>query len=173
MVTAAPVCDRISRTELKRRGVACQCVRCREVRDRKVDPETLKLDDLEYQAGGSQEHFLSFVTPDDRLAGFLRLSLPGAHSPATGMPDLDGAAIIREVHIYGQSLPVGAEEQGAAQHIGLGSRLIQYAQDVAHSQRYPRLVVISAIGTRRYYQRLGFPARRVVYVQGFGLNIVA
>jgi elongator complex protein 3 len=142
--------------ELKRRGVACQCVRCREVRDRKVDLEILQLADLEYQAGGSQEHFLSFVTPDDRLAGFLRLSLPGLDCPATAMPDLDQAAIIREVHIYGQSLAVGAEEQGAAQHIGLGSRLIEYAQDLARSQGYPRLAVISAIGTRRYYQRLGF-----------------
>jgi elongator complex protein 3 len=116
----------------------------------------LKLDDLEYPAGITQEHFLSFVTPDDHLAGFLRLSLPGPNSLATAMPDLDGAAIIREVHIYGQSLPVGAEEQGAAQHIGLGSRLIQSAQDIACSHGYRRLAVISAIGTRRYYQRLGF-----------------
>jgi elongator complex protein 3 len=142
--------------ELKRRGVACQCVRCREVRDRKVDVQSLKLDDLEYPAGITQEHFLSFVTPDDHLAGFLRLSLPGPNSLATAMPDLDGAAIIREVHIYGQSLPVGVEEQGAAQHIGLGSRLIQSAQDIACSHGYRRLAVISAIGTRRYYQRLGF-----------------
>ena len=142
--------------ELRGRGAVCQCVRCREVRDRKVDLNSLELDDLEYPAGGTQEHFLSYVTPDDRLAGFLRLSLPGSNSPATGMPDLDKAAIIREVHIYGQSLPVGAEEQGAAQHIGLGSRLIQYAQDVARSHGYRRLAVISAVGTRRYYQRLGF-----------------
>jgi len=142
--------------ELRGRGAVCQCVRCREVRDRKVDLNTLELDDLEYPAGSTQEHFLSYVTPDDRLAGFLRLSFPGSNSPATGMPDLDQAAIIREVHIYGQSLPVGAEEQGAAQHIGLGSRLIQYAQDVARSHEYRRLAVISAVGTRRYYQRLGF-----------------
>jgi elongator complex protein 3 len=142
--------------ELKRRGQACQCVRCREVRDRKVDASTLSLDDLEYAAGGAQEHFISFVTPDDRLAGFLRLSLPGPHSPDPGMPDLARAAIIREVHIYGQSVPVGAEEQGAAQHIGLGTRLIQVARQIAQAQGYPRLAVISAIGTRRYYQRLGF-----------------
>jgi elongator complex protein 3 len=142
--------------ELKRRGVACQCVRCREVRDHKVDLQSLELNDLEYSAGGAQEHFLSYVTPDDRLAGFLRLSLPGPNSPVTDLSDLDAAAIIREVHIYGQSLPVGAEEQGAAQHIGLGSRLIQYAQDLALSQGYKRLAVISAIGTQRYYQRLGF-----------------
>jgi len=34
------------------------------------------------------------------------------------MTDLTGAALIREVHIYGQSLPVGGEQEGAAQHIG-------------------------------------------------------
>jgi len=142
--------------ELKRRGVACQCVRCREVRDRKVDAGSLTINDLEYPAGGAREHFISFVTPDDQLAGFLRLSLPGPHSPATGMTDLAQAAIIREVHIYGQSVPVGAEEQGAAQHIGLGSRLVQLARQIAQAQGYARLAVISAIGTRRYYQRLGF-----------------
>jgi elongator complex protein 3 len=142
--------------ELKRRGVACQCVRCREVRDRKVEIKSLLMDDLIYPAGGALEHFISFTTPDDRLAGFLRLSLPGSNSPETGMPDLTAAAIIREVHICGQSLPVGANEQGSAQHIGLGSRLIQSAQDIARENGFPRLAVISAIGTRRYYQRLGF-----------------
>ncbi len=72
------------------------------------------------------------------------------------MADLAGAAIIREVHIFGQSLAVGAEEQGAAQHIGLGARLIQLAEQVARSQGYGRLAVISALGTRLYYQRQGF-----------------
>ena len=142
--------------ELKRRGAACQCIRCREVRDRKVDLRSLQLDDLEYSAGMAQEHFLSYVTPDDRLAGFLRLSLPGSGSPDTGMPELSQAAIIREVHVFGQSLPVGVDEQGAAQHIGLGSRLVQSAQEIARAKGYQRLAVISAIGTRRYYQRLGF-----------------
>ena len=72
--------------------------------------------------------FLSFVTPEDRLAGFLRLSLPGPQSPRTGLADLEGAAIIREVHVYGQSLPVGAEQAGAAQHTGLGTRLLEQAE---------------------------------------------
>ena len=143
-------------SELKRHGSACQCIRCREVRDRKVDLQTLTLNDLEYAAGEAEEHFLSYDTPDDRLAGFLRLSLPGAGSPDTGIAELSEAAIIREVHVFGQSLPVGVDEHGAAQHIGLGARLVQAAQEIAHRQSYPRLAVISAIGTRRYYQRLGF-----------------
>jgi elongator complex protein 3 len=141
---------------LKRRGDRCQCVRCREVRGRGVELETLQLQDLVYQAGFVQEHFLSYVTPQDRLAGFARLSLPGEGAPPTGLTDLQEAAILREVHIYGQSLPVGDEEKGAAQHIGLGTSLIERAEELARQAGFRRLAVISAVGTRRYYERLGF-----------------
>jgi elongator complex protein 3 len=142
--------------ELRRRGAACRCVRCREVKGRKIDPASLVLHDLVYPTGGSQEHFLSFDTPEDQLAGFLRLSLPEPGAPRTGLADLEGAAIIREVHVYGQSLPVGSEENGAAQHSGLGRRLIEEAERIARRAGYRRLAVIAAIGTRPYYLRLGF-----------------
>ena len=142
--------------ELSRRGTACRCIRCREVRQQRVDQETLQLDDLVYIAGGAEEHFLSFVTPQDRLAGFLRLSLPGTDSPRTGMADLEGAAIIREVHVFGQSLQVGAEQAGAAQHTGLGTRLLGQAEEIARQHGFTRLAVIAAVGTRRYYQERGF-----------------
>ncbi|HSL42681.1 MAG TPA: tRNA uridine(34) 5-carboxymethylaminomethyl modification radical SAM/GNAT enzyme Elp3 [Anaerolineales bacterium] len=142
--------------EMKRRGTNCECVRCREVRGKSVHPELLKLDDMIYQAGAAEEHFISYVTPDDKLAGFVRLSLPGKDSPETGMPDLDGAALIREVHVYGQSLPVGAEKQGAAQHSGLGTRLLEKAEAVAKANGFNRMAVISAVGTRGYYLDRGF-----------------
>jgi elongator complex protein 3 (tRNA carboxymethyluridine synthase) len=142
--------------ELKRRGTPCQCIRCREVKKQAVQAESLHLEDLVYQAGGAEEHFLSFVTPDDLLAGFLRLSLPGKSSPATGLDDLSGAAIIREVHVFGQSLAVGAEKNGAAQHTGLGTELLQQAELIAMQNGYKHLAVISAIGTRLYYLERGF-----------------
>ncbi len=142
--------------EMKRRGTQCQCVRCREVRGKPVQAEALKLDDIVYQAGAAEEHFISYVTPDDKLAGFVRLSLPGPDSPRTGMADLQGAALIREVHVYGQSLPVGAEKKGAAQHAGLGTRLLEQAEAVVRSKGFERLAVISAVGTREYYLERGF-----------------
>jgi elongator complex protein 3 len=142
--------------EMKRRGTHCECVRCREVRGKPVHAETLKLDDTVYPAGGAEEHFISYVTPDDKLAGFIRLSLPGKASPGTGMSDLDGAALIREVHVYGQSLPVGAEKQGAAQHAGLGTRLLEKAESLAREHGFKRMAVISAVGTRGYYLERGF-----------------
>jgi elongator complex protein 3 len=142
--------------EMKRRGTHCQCIRCREVRLHRVNQAALHLEHLVYPAGGMEEHFLSLVTPDDRLAGFLRMALPLENSPQTGLVDLQGAGIIREVHIYGQSLEVGQASQGAAQHSGLGSSLIEQAQDIARTQGCQQLAVISAIGTRRYYLKRGF-----------------
>jgi elongator complex protein 3 len=142
--------------ELRRRGTPCQCIRCREVGKQQVNADTLRLDDMVYQAGGAEEYFLSFVTPDDRLAGFLRLSLPGKKSPSTELADLEGAAIIREVHVFGQSLEVGAEQDGAAQHAGLGTQLLQRAEEVALQNGFKRMAVISAVGTRLYYLERGF-----------------
>jgi elongator complex protein 3 len=142
--------------ELKRRGSRCQCVRCREVRKSSVSPDSLQMEALVYQAGWAQEHFLSYVTPQDRLAGFLRLSLPGPESPDLGLSDLHDAALIREVHVYGQSLQVGAERAGAAQHIGLGTRLLEAAEERARQHGFARMAVIAAVGTRQYYEGRGY-----------------
>jgi elongator complex protein 3 len=142
--------------ELEARGQHCQCLRCREVRGESVDLSELQIDDLVYQAGAAEEHFLSYVTPEDKISGFLRLSLPGSDSPSTGLQDLDTAALIREVHVYGQSLEVGAEQSGASQHIGLGTRLLEHAEDLARQKGYPRIAVIAAVGTRQYYAARGY-----------------
>ena len=142
--------------ELKRRGKRCQCVRCREVRKQRVNTEKVELHDLVYSAAEAEEHFISFDTPDDKLAGFIRLSLPSHESPKTGLEDLDGAALIREVHVYGQSLPVGAEKDGAAQHSGLGTQLLETAEEIAREHGLRRMAVISAVGTRQYYLDRGF-----------------
>jgi len=151
--------------EMARRGAHCDCIRCREVRAKKVDTATLRLDDLVYHPDGAEEHFLSFVTPEDQIAGFLRLSLPGADfpragtgttSPVTNLADLDGSAMIREVHVYGQSLAVGTEQSGAAQHTGLGTRLLEEADNLARVKGYRQMAVIAAVGTRQYYLERGF-----------------
>ena len=142
--------------EMARRGTHCDCIRCREVGAGKVDTALLRLDDLIYHPDGAVEHFLSFVTPDDKITGFLRLSLADPESPLTGLTDLAGAAIIREIHVYGQSLAVGAEQSGAAQHAGLGTHLLVEADRIAREKGYRRMAVIAAVGTRNYYFERGF-----------------
>ena len=142
--------------ELKRRGTKCSCIRCREVRGTSIDSATLRLEDQTYPAAYAEEHFLSFITPDDHLAGFLRLCLPQPDSALTGLSDLKDAALIREVHVYGQSLAVGAETGGATQHSGLGTKLLLEAEVIARAHGYKTLAVISAVGTRKYYLERGF-----------------
>jgi elongator complex protein 3 len=141
---------------LAARGLRCRCIRCREVRGRKVTREELRLDDLAYEAGGVQERFLSFASSDGRLAGYLRLSLPGNPNPGLGMSDLDGAAIVRDLHIYGQTVPIGETQDGAAQHLGLGGELLARAEEIARDAGFRTLAVISAVGTREYYRGRGF-----------------
>lgn len=141
--------------ELARRGQTCNCIRCNEVRKEKVAIENLELQDFVYHPHHAEEHFLNYRTPEGKIAGYLRLSLPKGE-PLSGFADLQDAALIREVHIYGQSLAVGAEKDGAAQHIGLGTSLLEEASRIAADKGYKNLSVIAAIGTRQYYQARGF-----------------
>lgn len=142
--------------ELEKRGQACDCIRCREVKGQEIEIGNLILKDLEYTSNGCWEHFLSFDTPEDRLAGFARLCLPGPDAEDTGIEELKGAALIREVHVYGESLPVGLEKDGAAQHAGLGTALLGEAERIAAENGYQKIAVISAVGTREYYLDRGY-----------------
>lgn len=141
--------------EMKKRGSTCQCIRCREIRKGKIDDRNLVLDDQVYKAGWAEEHFLSYNTQDDHILGFLRLSLPSANH-FFPVEELQDAAIIREVHVYGQSVELGGEGSGSVQHRGLGSSLIEKAAEIALSNGYRKLTVISAVGTREYYAARGF-----------------
>lgn len=137
---------------LAQRGIEVRDIRAREIRGEPVDAEQLLLRDRAYATSTGEERFLSYETPGDRLVGFLRLSLPSTAAPHE---ELEGAALIREVHVYGASLEVG--ERGASpQHAGLGGRLVERAAQLARNAGYPRLAVISSVGTRAWYRALGF-----------------
>ncbi len=159
--------------ELKRRGQPCACIRCREVRGKSVVTDHLALHDLRYTSDGATEHFVSWLTGDDKLAGFMRLSLPGENSPDTGMADLENAAIIREVHIYGQSLQVGEAKDGAAQHAGLGTNLLEEAERIACQEGYKKIAVIAAVGTRQYYLDRGYQRGKYYLVKDCGTGNLA
>ena len=149
------------------RGTKCNCIRCREIRKKELRDGKLLFNDMVYQAGRAEEHFLSFNTETDHIVGFLRLSLP---DKAYQFPvqDLDDAAIIREVHVYGQSVEVGVEQEGMAQHHGLGTELIEKAAVIAKKAGYSKLAVISAIGTREYYAGRDFVAGDLYMVRDLG-----
>ncbi|MBX3054965.1 MAG: tRNA uridine(34) 5-carboxymethylaminomethyl modification radical SAM/GNAT enzyme Elp3 [Anaerolineae bacterium] len=133
-------------------GRALQDIRAREIRRQKVRRDELQLRVTTYETDATTEHFLSFETADERLAGFLRLSFPHPNQ-ALPIPELAGHAMIREVHVYGPALNLSDDSAGEAQHMGLGSELITKAKEMARAAGFPKIAVISAIGTRGYYGR--------------------
>jgi elongator complex protein 3 len=143
----------VAEDRLRGRGGVCRDIRAREIRGSKFSAETLRLGDQVYRTSTGEEHFLEFATPEDRLVAFLRLSLPVSPPPD---PELRTSALIREVHVYGDSLGLGRRAEGRAQHMGLGKRLIDRAAEIARDAGFEDLAVISAVGTRVYYRNLGF-----------------
>ena len=141
--------------ELTQRNRRSGDIRAREIRHQQVSIDDLHLDELWYEASTGDEVFLQFITEERDIAGFLRLSLPNLDDqPIT--QELAGCAMIREVHVYGQSLVIGESEAGRAQHLGLGTQLIERAVQLVQDRGYTKLAVISAIGTREYYRKRGF-----------------
>jgi elongator complex protein 3 len=106
---------------------------------------------IEYDSSGGKEFFLEIVNSDDILFGLLRLRFPKEEI----FPELKNCAIVREIHIYGQALNL--HEKGKdSQHTGLGKYLMIEAERIANENGYKKLAVISSVGVREYYKKLGY-----------------
>ncbi|MCA9951812.1 MAG: tRNA uridine(34) 5-carboxymethylaminomethyl modification radical SAM/GNAT enzyme Elp3 [Anaerolineales bacterium] len=145
----------IAQRAMEKEGLRQQDIRYREIRREQVTLADLELRVDSYQTDATTEHFLSFETADERIAGFLRLSLPNCDTRHP-LPELEDHAMIREVHVYGPALNLGDDSQGEAQHMGLGTKLVLQAKAMARAAGYGHIAVISAIGTRNYYTKHGF-----------------
>jgi elongator complex protein 3 len=141
--------------KLAKEGRKNQNIRAREVKSKNLKFEDLKLDIVSYSTEMANELFLQFITAKNEIAGFLRLSLPKSKDNII-TDELDGCAIIREVHVYGPSLEFDKTSSGQAQHLGLGTQLIQKAKEITKEKGFTKLAVISSIGTREYYDKRGF-----------------
>jgi elongator complex protein 3 len=143
----------IAQRALQAEGSRCQEMRGREIRGRPFDPDRLQLSETAYRSGAGEEHFLELATPRDELVGFARLTLPSRES---FVPEIARSALIREVRVYGAALDIGFRRQARPQHQGLGQLLVETALSRARTAGFARIAVISAVGTRDYYRRLGF-----------------
>ena len=152
-----------------------------EIRSREISVEgaavgDLSLQTIAYQTATTEERFLEWITPENKIAGFCRLSLPTAlprdtasesspppikseQSEARGSslasPSAPQEAMIREVHVYGKVAALHRTGEGT-QHLGLGRALVEEACAQATAAGYTAINVISAVGTRVYYRNLGF-----------------
>ena len=105
----------VVRAEMDKRGLSCNCIRCREIGWGVDVSGPFDLTAVEYSARHSDEQYLSYETKEGRLAGYLRLSLPRrgdtGQEPSPGIPEIQGAALVREVHVYGPALALGMEPE--------------------------------------------------------------
>lgn len=144
-------------------GVPCRDVRTREVGIQtihfQVNPEEVELIRRDYVANAGWETFLSYEdAAKDILVALLRLRQagPGAGAVRSEMNDED-CSIVRELHVYGSVVPVHERDPGKFQHKGFGTLLMEEAERVARKEHGSgKMVVISGVGTRHYYRKLGY-----------------
>jgi len=136
--------------------IKCRCIRCREPQGKKIDWKSVYIKVLEYEASQGKEYFLSVEDKkNDLLIGFCRLRFPGQFLRPEITP---GSALIRELHVYGTATAIGEEgsEEGVVQHRGWGKKLIRMAEEIAKKKGKNKMVVISGIGVKEYYRKLGY-----------------
>merc|ERR1719216_51902 len=145
---------------MKDLGSKCRDVRTREVGiqeiHNKVKPNQVELIRRDYFANEGWETFLSYEDPDqDILVGLLRLRKPSAD---VFRPELkNGVSIVRELHVYGSVVPVAGRDPTKFQHQGFGTLLMEEAERIAKEEHGShKLSVISGVGTRNYYRKLGY-----------------
>jgi elongator complex protein 3 len=125
----------IKRTNLRELAETdCRCIRCRQPGEEAPEDPEIKI--IEYDASGRKEYFIS-CEENDILFGFCRLRVGKKN-------------FVRELHVYGRSTQIG--KSGKVQHIGIGKQLMRKAEGIARGDIY----VISGIGAREYYRKLGY-----------------
>jgi elongator complex protein 3 len=136
------------RKKMEQTGLRCSCIRCREYGHRLRDGWTIGepwLTRLDYETLGGREVFLSYEDDNETLFGLLRLRING------------NKALVRELHIFGPEVPLGGRLERAAQHHGLGERLLREAERIAKDEfKADKLSVLSGVGAREYYRSLGY-----------------
>ncbi|KAG8011101.1 Elongator complex protein 3 [Nibea albiflora] len=73
-------------------------------------------------------------------------------------PELKGGvSIVRELHVYGSVVPVSSRDPSKFQHQGFGMMLMEEAERIARDEHgSSKLAVISGVGTRNYYRKMGY-----------------
>ncbi len=132
--------------ELRDKKVKLEEIRYREIGFNKNNLNLdLKFKKTEYKASGGKEYFLEIVNKQDILFGLLRLRI------------FEKKAMIRELHVYGQSLKLGEKsKETGQQHTGLGKWLMEETEKIAKKEKCNEIRVISGVGVREYYKKLGY-----------------
>lgn len=141
----------LAQKHLEAAGKRCRCIRCREI-GRSPSLDTGSVRTIGYDCCGGREFFIQ-AEAGDSLIGFVRLRFPGS----VFSPELEGAALIRELHVYGSIVPISRDPTGSErQHSSYGKLLLEEAEETARYGGYSTVAVMSGIGVRPYYGKQGY-----------------
>ena len=141
---------------LKKKGKICKSIRNREIKGNSMNINNSQLFVEQYEASDGQEYFISYESFDRKmLYGFVRLRF-NQNKEKNDIEDLINCALIRELHVYGNVIPVADKIDSHAQNIGYGKKLMNIAEKIAIYNNYQKIAVISSIGTRGYYKKIGY-----------------
>ena len=144
----------MAQERLEKNGGRCRCIRCREI-GRRPSHAAESEQTLVYDCCGGKEQFLSTVA-GDALIGFVRLRYPGR----VFREELDGAALVRELHVYGSMVPLGESGVGdERQHRSYGKNLLFRAETTAKEDGFSKMAIMAGVGVRPYYRRQGYERR--------------
>ncbi|MFH0711405.1 MAG: tRNA uridine(34) 5-carboxymethylaminomethyl modification radical SAM/GNAT enzyme Elp3 [Candidatus Aenigmatarchaeota archaeon] len=140
-------------------GIKCNCIRCREIGFKIQDgiyPEKIEMTRTDYETAGGKEAFFAFEDlKNDIICGFLRLRFPDS----SHRKEIDSdTALVRELKVMGNTVPIGLEPGKIQwQHRGFGKQLMNEAERISKEEfGKKKIIVMSAIGTREYYRKLGY-----------------
>ncbi len=139
---------------LKDDGDYCKCIRCREVKDKKMNLNDLKLIIRKYNDNEGKEYFISYESFDEKtIYGFCRLRLNDNNKDV--LDEINNCALVRELHVYGVLVP-HYDVKIRTQHSGLGKNLLKTAEYISKLNGFKKIAVISGVGVRQYYQKRGY-----------------
>jgi elongator complex protein 3 len=139
----------------------CRCIRCREPKGQEIDWDSVEIKVNEYSASKGKEFFISVEdTKNDLLVGFLRMRFPAESLRKEITSD---SVIVRELHVYGTATSLA--ESGNVQHKGWGKKLLLEAERIAKENGKNKIIIISGIGVREYYRKLGYKLEGIYMVK--------
>ena len=137
--------------KMDEKGYELKDIKAREIGNKSIeDPVSLKT--VEYESSEGKDFFISLVDNKDKLLGFTRLRFV---NDALREEFTENSAMIRELHVYGKAIAIG-EDSDKTQHRGFGKKLMNEAERLCKENNKDKLLVISGVGVRKYYEKLGY-----------------
>ncbi len=150
--------------EMEKQKIQSKDIRAREIGLRQmqgIKTGKFQIKTQEYGSSSGKEFFIDIADENDTMIGFIRLRFPSKYNLR---PEITKqTALIRELHIYGQTIPVGESNQkdetknnSKSQHKGWGRKLLSKAEQIAKQNGYKKMAIISGIGVREYYRKFRY-----------------